>query len=494
MYPSIYRNSQRRYRSASDLHAITKSAKNHPNSKKRSVRSSSFRTPIRSLPKRPLQNNKWNKIRNAASSHILFNQRLSHKEKKQQLQKLYKRLGMEPGALSKNCENILIFDPKTKVDMGAASMEMTLNHRIDFFTEHGKHINFLLSARFGVFNQIFRYIYGYETEPYDYRIMEDSIKQKLFQQNKAKLKIDFNWKFHNGNNVMHETAFGGNRDILDILLDSKCKIDIKCRNDAGYTPLQVAASKNNYYAIFRLIMAGANVDYTNCTSCTHLSNTMNDPVKGESLTVSLAMKQFQLRLHGQYHQGSDLSVRALCEQNAALKEVVSAAEKLLQRRRMKENLKNPSGKQVLDRTARMTSFTNNVQRMAKGTSLKSLIQSRARAQLHRYQSSVTLLPTKTTKRHKFADFDVDFDNDDVDDDGPSSLLVNFDSWRKSKKNHKKSLKSNRRRKSRKHSKGSSEAVVVVASATTVASQWNFKNSKAKTTSAYHAQVPELLRD
>ena len=128
---------------------------------------------------------------------------------------------------------------KTKLLPDAAIM-MSLQSPISNYSQVGKHVNFLLTAKFGKLERI-----------------------KQFIENE---QIDVNWcNFINGNNVLHETVIGKHNHVLDYLLDNVEYIDFDYPNNHGLTPILLAALTKNYYAVFKLILRGSDCDFQSTT-------------------------------------------------------------------------------------------------------------------------------------------------------------------------------------------------------------------------------------
>ena len=158
------------------------------------------------------------------------------KERAEKANRLYARLDVPLRKLSFYAESILIqtLDRNKMLalpDLGV----LHIKRPIAEMTIRAKHINFLLCARSGYLARIKRYI------------VEDL--------------VDINWTFVNGNNCLHEAILGNKLQCFDFILRTEY-IDFDYANAFGWTPLSLAAFKRNYYFIFKLILRGANPDWT----------------------------------------------------------------------------------------------------------------------------------------------------------------------------------------------------------------------------------------
>jgi ankyrin repeat protein len=66
---------------------------------------------------------------------------------------------------------------------------------------------------------------------------------------------------YNGNEVMHNAAFGGNTDVIKLLLDKGATIESK--NNDGETPIQIAVHMSKLKAVKLLVESGADVNVKN---------------------------------------------------------------------------------------------------------------------------------------------------------------------------------------------------------------------------------------
>ena len=168
---------------------------------------------------------------------------------------LYEILPVAFRQLSFYAESILIMSLR-KIEENSSFPNINLiqisQTPISEMSIRGKHINFLLCARYGHLKRVKTYV-----------------KQNL---------IDLNWTFTNENNCLHEAVLGNQQSCFDFIL-SIPYIDFDYPNSFGFTPLTLAALARNYYFVFKLIIRGADPDFimkkTKNKSVNQLSN--DDP-------------------------------------------------------------------------------------------------------------------------------------------------------------------------------------------------------------------------